>query len=75
MFSTYQSVDLLPWSNSATLLFFVTMAWVAISVLREVRPTLLYLVAATLFVLSQLDYFLLNKVSGTRIKASMWRLA
>ena len=46
------------------------MIWVAVGVLREVRPVWLYIIAATLFVLSQLDYFLLNKVRSIRVDAS-----
>lgn len=38
------------------------MTWIVLAVLREVRPMWFYILAATLFVLSQLDYFLLNKV-------------
>jgi len=38
------------------------MAWIVLVVLREVRPLWFYILAAALFVLSQLDYFLLNKV-------------
>lgn len=48
--------------NSAAILFFVLMAWIVLVVLREVRPLWFYILAAVLFVLSQLDYFLLNKV-------------
>lgn len=48
--------------NSAALLFFGLMTWIVLSVLREVRPMWFYILAAALFVLSQLDYFLLNKV-------------
>jgi len=51
------------------------MVWVALGVLREVRPMWLYVLAATLFVLSQADYFLLSKVRDVWISASMWRLA
>jgi len=57
--------------NSAAILFFGIMIWVAVGVLREVRPTWLYTIAATLFILSQLDYFLLNKVRNIRIGSSM----
>jgi len=50
------------WPGAAALLFFAIMAWIVLAVLREVRPMWFYILAATLFVLSQLDYFLLNKV-------------
>ena len=40
------------------------MTWIVLVILREVRPMWFYILAATLFVLSQLDYFLLNKVRG-----------
>ena len=48
--------------DSAALLFFLIMAWIVLGILREIRPMWFYILAATLFVLSQLDYFLLNKV-------------
>ena len=51
--------------NSAALLFFVMMIWIVLFVLREVRPLWFYILAAALFILSQLDYFLLNKVRDT----------
>jgi len=50
------------WPGAAAILFFVMMTWIVLVVLREVRPMWFYILAATLFVLSQLDYFLLNKV-------------
>lgn len=38
------------------------MTYIVVGVLNEVRPVWYYVLAAVLFVLSQLDYFLLNKV-------------
>lgn len=58
------------WPGAAALLFFVIMTWIVLITLREVRPMWFYILAATLFVLSQLDFFLLNKVicKGTNAK-------
>jgi len=50
------------WPAAAALLFFLFMAYIVLAMLREVRPMWFYIIAAVLFVLSQLDYFLLNKV-------------
>jgi len=50
------------WPGAAAILFFVMMSWIVLLVLREIRPMWFYILAATLFVLSQLDYFLLSKV-------------
>lgn len=50
------------WPGAAAILFFVIMSWIVLAILREIRPMWFYILAATLFVLSQLDYFLLNKV-------------
>ena len=50
------------WPGAATLLYFVLMMWVVVGMLREYRPMLFYFLAAVLFVLSQLDFFLLNRV-------------
>ena len=50
------------------------MTWIVLVVLREVRPLWFYILAATLFVLSQVDYFLLNKVRDVGMGVSMWRL-
>jgi len=50
------------WPGAAAVLFFVMMTWIVLVILREIRPMWFYILAATLFVLSQLDYFLLNKV-------------
>lgn len=38
------------------------MAYIVLGVLNEVRPMWFYVLSAVLFVLSQLDYFLLNKI-------------
>ncbi|KAF7797685.1 hypothetical protein EIP86_011078 [Pleurotus ostreatoroseus] len=38
------------------------MLYIVLGVLREVRPVWFYVLAGTLFVLSQLDYFLLSRV-------------
>jgi len=58
------------WPGAAAIVFFGIMCWIVLAVLREVRPMWFYILAATLFVLSQLDYFLLNKVicKGTNAK-------
>lgn len=50
------------WPGAAALLYFIIMLFVVLGMLREVRPMGYYVVAAVLFILSQLDYFLLNKV-------------
>jgi len=58
------------WPGAAALLYILLMAWVVVGILREVRPLWFYILAAVLFVLSQLDYFLLSKVicNGTNSK-------
>lgn len=38
------------------------MLYVVLGMLNEVRPVWFFILAAVLFVLSQLDFFLLNKV-------------
>lgn len=38
------------------------MLYIVLGILDELRPVWYYILAAVLFVLSQLDYFLLNKV-------------
>ncbi|TFK81589.1 hypothetical protein K466DRAFT_557746 [Polyporus arcularius HHB13444] len=50
------------WPGAATILYFGIMAYVVLGLLNEVRPMWYYVLAAVLFVLSQLDYFLLSKV-------------
>jgi len=58
------------WPGAAALVYFVLMTYVVLGMLREVRPIWFYVLAAVLFVLSQLDYFLLSKVicNGTGAK-------
>jgi len=53
------------WPGVAALLYFGLMAYVVLGILREVRPLWYYVLAAILFILSQLDYFLLSKVICT----------
>lgn len=60
--STPLFVLLLIWPGVATLLYFIVMTYVVMGILREVRPLWYYVLAAVLFVLSQLDFFLLSKV-------------
>ncbi|KAF8622590.1 hypothetical protein AX15_006896 [Amanita polypyramis BW_CC] len=50
------------WPAAATLLYLAIMAYIVLQVLSETRPMFFYLLSAALFVLSQLDYFLLNRV-------------
>ncbi|KAF8337308.1 chitin synthase III catalytic subunit [Amanita rubescens] len=50
------------WPAAATFLYLVIMTYIVLTVLQETRPMFFYLLAAALFVLSQLDYFLLNRV-------------
>jgi len=50
------------WPGAAALLYFIIMLYVVLSLLREVRPVWNYIIAATLFVLSQLDFYLLSEV-------------
>jgi len=56
------------------LIYFVMMLYVVLALLREVRPVWNYIIAATLFVLSQLDFYLLSEVickgSGSKIDGS-----
>ena len=47
---------------SAALVYFGIMLYIVLGVLNEVRPVWYYVIAAILFVLSQLDYFLLSKI-------------
>ncbi|KAI0341317.1 hypothetical protein BDW22DRAFT_1429993 [Trametopsis cervina] len=49
------------WPGAATLLYFCFMLYIVMGVLNGAHP-MWYILAAVLFVLSQLDYFLLNKV-------------
>jgi hypothetical protein len=48
--------------GSAAILYLLLMTYIVLGVLREVRPMWFYVLAATLFVSSQLAFFLLNKV-------------
>ncbi|KAJ7498050.1 chitin synthase III catalytic subunit [Mycena galericulata] len=50
------------WPAVTVLLYFGLMTYIVLAVLNEVRPMWFYILSAALFVLSQLDYFLLNKV-------------
>ncbi|TFY82526.1 hypothetical protein EWM64_g1485 [Hericium alpestre] len=50
------------WPAAAAVIYLGLMAYVVLGMLHEVRPMLYYLAAATLFVLSQLDFFLLSRV-------------
>lgn len=47
---------------SAALIYFALMLYIVLGVLNEVRPVWYYVLSAILFILSQLDYFLLSKV-------------
>lgn len=49
-------------TQSAALLYFALMLYVVLGVLNEIRPAWFFILSAFLFVLSQLAYFLLNKV-------------
>ena len=49
-------------AHRAALLYFIIMLYIVLGILNEVRPAWLYILAAILFILSQLDYFLLSKV-------------
>jgi len=50
------------WPGAAALIYFILMLYVVLGLLREVRPVWNYIIAATLFVLSQLDFYLLSEV-------------
>jgi len=50
------------WPAFAAVLFFALMTYIVLAILNEVRPMWFYILSGVLFVLSQLDYFLLNKV-------------
>ena len=47
--------------HSAALLYFILMTWVVVAVLREMRPLIFYALAALLFIISQLAFFLLSR--------------
>ncbi|KZT57175.1 hypothetical protein CALCODRAFT_524061 [Calocera cornea HHB12733] len=59
------------WPPAAAFVFFVVMSSIVMCILRELRPILLYLLTAVLFVLSQLAYFLLNRVICERTSAKI----
>ncbi|THU84687.1 hypothetical protein K435DRAFT_687056 [Dendrothele bispora CBS 962.96] len=50
------------WPAVAALLYFVLMTYIVVGVLKETRPLVYYALAAFLFVLSQLAWFMLGKV-------------
>ncbi|KAI0777842.1 chitin synthase III catalytic subunit [Trametes elegans] len=50
------------WPGAAAIIYFLIMTYVVLAMLNEVRPMWYYVLAAVLFVLSQLDFFLLSKV-------------
>ncbi|KAF8636298.1 hypothetical protein AX17_003652 [Amanita inopinata Kibby_2008] len=50
------------WPAAAAILYLVTMTYVVLHVLQEARPVFIYIFSAILFVLSQLDWFLLSGV-------------
>ncbi|CCM00455.1 uncharacterized protein FIBRA_02488 [Fibroporia radiculosa] len=58
------------WPGAAAIIYFLLMIYVVLGILNEFRPIWYYVLAMILFVLSQLDYFLLNKVicEGTSAK-------
>ncbi|KAG2139219.1 chitin synthase III catalytic subunit [Suillus clintonianus] len=64
-----QSINSIPlfvltsiWPGVAALIYFGIMLYIVLGILNEIRPVWYYVIAAILFVLSQLDYFLLNKI-------------
>ncbi|KAJ8580495.1 hypothetical protein M405DRAFT_834255 [Rhizopogon salebrosus TDB-379] len=50
------------WPGVAALIYFGIMMYIVLGILNEVRPVWYYVISAILFVLSQLDYFLLSKI-------------
>ncbi|KAJ8078678.1 hypothetical protein PM082_012961 [Marasmius tenuissimus] len=58
------------WPGAAALIYFGLMTYIVLAVLREVKPMVYYVMAAALFVLSQLAWFLLGRVvcSGSNAK-------
>jgi len=58
------------WPALAALLYFGIMIYVVIMILQETKPLWFFILAGVLFVLSQLDFFLLSKVicNGTGAK-------
>jgi len=59
------------WPGAAALLYFLFMIYIVFVILQELRPLLYYILAAVLFVLSQLDWFLLSQVICTRTSAKI----
>ncbi|KAG1843298.1 chitin synthase III catalytic subunit [Suillus subalutaceus] len=64
-----QSINSIPlfvltsiWPGVAALVYFGIMLYIVLGILNEIRPVWYYVIAAILFVLSQLDYFLLSKI-------------
>ena len=57
-------------TRSAALLYFILMVWIVARVLHEMRPLVYYILAAILFILAQLAYFLLSRpiCDGTNAK-------
>jgi len=50
------------WPALTALLYFIIMLYIVLQILNETRPMWYYVLAATLFVLSQLAWFLLSRV-------------
>jgi len=50
------------WPGAAAIIYFLVMIYVVLGILNEFRPLWYFVLAMVLFILSQLDYFLLNKV-------------
>jgi len=50
------------WPALTALLYFLIMSYIVLKILNETRPLWYYILAATLFVLSQLAWFLLSRV-------------
>ena len=50
------------------------MLYIVVGVLNEIRPLWYYVISAILFILSQLDYFLLSKVI-CRVRHRVIRIA
>jgi hypothetical protein len=48
--------------DRAAIIYFLLMVYIVLGVLREVKPIWFFVLSFALFVLSQLDFFLLNKV-------------
>lgn len=59
------------WPGACALVYFILMIYIVVRVLRETKPMWYYILAAVLFVLSQLALFLLNKVICTAADAKI----